>query len=45
MAPQPHAGRKRIAAAIHRLERARRVLVAGGHRISHRPASVDASPP
>jgi len=45
MAPQPHAVRKRIAAAIHRLERARRVLVAGGHRISHRPASVDASPP
>jgi hypothetical protein len=45
MAPQPRAGRKRIAAAIHRLERARRVLVAGGHRISHRPASRDASPP
>ena len=45
MAPHPNAGRKRIAAAIHRLERARRVLAAGGRRLSHRPASVDASPP
>jgi len=45
MAPQPHAGRKRIAAAVHRLERARRVLAAGGRRVSHRPASRDASPP
>nr|HET7860231.1 DUF4350 domain-containing protein [Caldimonas sp.] len=45
MAPQPSGGRKRIAAAIHRLERARRVLAAGGRRVPHRPASRDASPP
>jgi hypothetical protein len=45
MAPHPHGGRKTIAIAIHRLERARRALAAGGRRISHRPASADASPP
>ena len=45
MAPHPDAGRKATAAAIHRLERARRALAGGGRRISHRPASSDASPP
>jgi len=45
MAPHPDAGRKATAAAIHRLERARRALARGGRRMSHRPASFDASPP
>jgi len=45
MAPRPHAGRRSIAAAIHRLERARRTLAAGARHPSRRPASADASPP
>ncbi|MBV9891240.1 MAG: DUF4350 domain-containing protein [Rhizobacter sp.] len=45
MAPHPHASRRSIAAAVHRLERARRAVAAGGRRVSPRTASVDASPP
>jgi hypothetical protein len=45
MSPIAHPNRKSIAAAIHRLERARRTLAAGARRSLHRPASADASPP
>jgi len=45
MSPIAHPNRKSIAAAIHRLERARRALAAGARRTLHRPASEDPSPP
>jgi hypothetical protein len=45
MSPMAHPERKSVAAAIHRLEDARRALAAGGRRSLHRPASADASPP
>ncbi|HEY2558940.1 MAG TPA: DUF4350 domain-containing protein [Caldimonas sp.] len=45
MSPMAHPDRRRVAAAIHRLEDARRALAAGARRPFHRPASADASPP
>jgi hypothetical protein len=45
MSPMAQPDRRSIAAAIHRLENARRALAVGARRPLQRPASADASPP